>query len=299
MLAELIMAKYGWGDVSGTSIGNPDNPAPGNGGRHRPLNAFKVRGFLVGMWTGPDHDLLCVKNCSTNEEAERYLSPPGRTILSATLRGLVVRVREDIATVLRVAADTAVDAPGRFGRVKSTPRDSDDAWKVCAAFSRWLPAAEREELEAWDSDGPEPLWLDERIREYHASDDEDPEPERTASLDAAMEKVARADDKLIADVIAEVVPVLKKLPPILRVDVMRTVTKEVGIPMFGALQSGSWQWMSCVELGDYAVTHVCFPFHCDEEWRCRIRGCRQSDVCTAADGLSHGRLQAPAASLEP
>ncbi len=95
MLAELIMAKYGWKTVRGTSIGNPDNPAPGNGGRHRLLNAFKVRGFLVGVWTGPDRDLICVKRCTTNEEAERYLSPPGRTILSAVLRGLVVRIRED------------------------------------------------------------------------------------------------------------------------------------------------------------------------------------------------------------
>ncbi len=31
----------------------------------------------AGIFTGPEHDLICVKHCATNEEAEKYLSPGG------------------------------------------------------------------------------------------------------------------------------------------------------------------------------------------------------------------------------
>lgn len=31
----------------------------------------------AGVWTGPNHDLICVKLCGTSEEAERSLSPGG------------------------------------------------------------------------------------------------------------------------------------------------------------------------------------------------------------------------------
>jgi hypothetical protein len=31
----------------------------------------------AGIWTGPEHDLVCVRACSTNKEANRYLSPGG------------------------------------------------------------------------------------------------------------------------------------------------------------------------------------------------------------------------------
>lgn len=33
--------------------------------------------WFAGVFTGPQHDLICVKQCETNEEAERFLSPPG------------------------------------------------------------------------------------------------------------------------------------------------------------------------------------------------------------------------------
>ena len=39
----------------------------------------------VGVWTGPDGDLVCVKGCKTAEEAVRHLSPSGWTILHATV----------------------------------------------------------------------------------------------------------------------------------------------------------------------------------------------------------------------
>jgi len=35
--------------------------------------------WFAGTWTGPQRDLLCVKDCETNEEAERWLSPAGWT----------------------------------------------------------------------------------------------------------------------------------------------------------------------------------------------------------------------------
>lgn len=35
--------------------------------------------WFAGTWTGPQHDLICVKTCRTNEEAEIWLSPEGKT----------------------------------------------------------------------------------------------------------------------------------------------------------------------------------------------------------------------------
>ena len=37
----------------------------------------------VGVWTGPDRDMFCLKQCTTNEEAERWLSPGGDSIEEA------------------------------------------------------------------------------------------------------------------------------------------------------------------------------------------------------------------------
>jgi hypothetical protein len=39
----------------------------------------------VGCWTGPQSDLICLKHCETNREAEIWLSPPGWTILHAAI----------------------------------------------------------------------------------------------------------------------------------------------------------------------------------------------------------------------
>ncbi len=58
----------------------------------RRLHRFwRKGGCLVGVWTGPDRDLLCVRECDTSIEAEKWLAPPGRMILDATLRSLWVR----------------------------------------------------------------------------------------------------------------------------------------------------------------------------------------------------------------
>jgi len=39
--------------------------------------------WCVGVWTGPQNDLICVKHCKTNEEAEKWLSPGGNDIFEA------------------------------------------------------------------------------------------------------------------------------------------------------------------------------------------------------------------------
>jgi hypothetical protein len=76
MIVEWIMNRYGWKDI--WCLGS-------NG----PLDStFKFLGpekCYVGIWTGPEQDLLCLRKCSTVEQAEKFLSPGGWTILHAVL----------------------------------------------------------------------------------------------------------------------------------------------------------------------------------------------------------------------
>lgn len=46
---------------------------------------------LVGIWSGPHGDLLCVRDCETREDANRWLAPSGRTILHACMKSLWLR----------------------------------------------------------------------------------------------------------------------------------------------------------------------------------------------------------------
>jgi hypothetical protein len=68
------MAFYGFNDIwfantyaVGTVLYSPD---------------FNER-WHVGVWTGPDRDMFCLKQCTTNEQAEQWLSPGGNTIQEA------------------------------------------------------------------------------------------------------------------------------------------------------------------------------------------------------------------------
>ncbi len=72
MIVEAILHRSGWQHIWYAH--------PGNFG-FRAL----VRGrfgllwpgrWMVGVWTGPQNDLLCVRHCRSNHEAEKYLSPP-------------------------------------------------------------------------------------------------------------------------------------------------------------------------------------------------------------------------------
>src|SRR5260370_38502550 len=79
MIAEWLMERYGWRDV--WYLGSNTFP------RYRRWWKFlTAKSAYIGVWTGPQHDLICVKECTTNEEAERYLSPEGWTILDAAIR---------------------------------------------------------------------------------------------------------------------------------------------------------------------------------------------------------------------
>lgn len=86
MLAEWLMERYGWDAV--WFLGS-------NGLRRGPFRFLGPGTCLVGTWTGPDADLLCVRQCDTSEQAEACLSPEGWTITHAALRAWIKRLRAD------------------------------------------------------------------------------------------------------------------------------------------------------------------------------------------------------------
>jgi len=51
--------------------------------------AVKDPRWHVGVWAGPDNDLICVWPAATKERAKLMLSPGGRTITSAAVRAFV------------------------------------------------------------------------------------------------------------------------------------------------------------------------------------------------------------------
>lgn len=77
MLAEYLMHRYGWDAVWYADT-------------HSFLTTLLWGDrFHVGVWSGPDKDLLCLKRCETREEAERWLSPGGVTIGVALLKAML------------------------------------------------------------------------------------------------------------------------------------------------------------------------------------------------------------------
>jgi len=86
VLTEWLMERYGWDAV--WFLGS-------NGLRRGPLRFFGPGTCLVGTWTGPDLDLLCVKECDTPDEADACLSPEGWTITHAALRAWLKRLSVD------------------------------------------------------------------------------------------------------------------------------------------------------------------------------------------------------------
>ena len=98
MIAETLMHFCGWDAVWYCDICSDDDPEELRRGWRELIPAKD--GCLVGTWTGPDRDLLCVRECDTTEEAERWLSPAGRTILHASLRSLYVLLRESRRSIL-------------------------------------------------------------------------------------------------------------------------------------------------------------------------------------------------------
>jgi hypothetical protein len=93
MLAELICHVMEWTDVWYAH--------PGPGTHAFWWGATKVRShacdrvvwntpgrWMVGVWTGPEMDLICLKRCETNKEANQWLSPNAPTVVLATLAAL-------------------------------------------------------------------------------------------------------------------------------------------------------------------------------------------------------------------
>lgn len=77
MLAEYLMHRFGW-----DTVWCPKSP-------NFLRNILWGDRYIVGVWTGPDKDLLCLKKCETREEAERWLSPGGVTMGVAMLKAIV------------------------------------------------------------------------------------------------------------------------------------------------------------------------------------------------------------------
>jgi len=76
--AELLMHEARFSDIWYAY------PGPG------PENRFGER-WHAGVWTGPQHDLICVKRCKTNEEANRWLSPGANSIQEAVEAAVELR----------------------------------------------------------------------------------------------------------------------------------------------------------------------------------------------------------------
>ena len=84
MIVELICHRMGWSSIWYA------NPGP-YGLTALLKNKFELAWpgrWHVGVWTGPQNDLICVKHCQTNPEAEKYLSPSGPTATLACLGAL-------------------------------------------------------------------------------------------------------------------------------------------------------------------------------------------------------------------
>lgn len=77
MIADFIIYRMGWSDIW--------MPHAGFRGAWCWLTFSRRSRWVVGTWTGPEGDLLCVKKCKTNVEAERHLSPGGPTLTLAAI----------------------------------------------------------------------------------------------------------------------------------------------------------------------------------------------------------------------
>ena len=78
MIVEKLMHHFNWTDVWYA------HPGP-----------FKYPDrFHVGVWAGVDLDLLCVKDCKTNEEAEEWLSPGANSIFMAAIKAALKVIKK-------------------------------------------------------------------------------------------------------------------------------------------------------------------------------------------------------------
>lgn len=86
VIAQILMSHLGWSDAWFPNAQTREDPDPLHRWWHNVIPP--LGSCFVGVWTGPHGDMLCVRRCFTRKEARRWASPPGRTILHATLRAL-------------------------------------------------------------------------------------------------------------------------------------------------------------------------------------------------------------------
>jgi len=69
-----IMAKYSWSDIHYSNSFLPsDNPTYDN-----------PDSWYVGTRTGPNNTDICIIKCVTQEQVDKYKSPPGNSLKEAT-----------------------------------------------------------------------------------------------------------------------------------------------------------------------------------------------------------------------
>jgi hypothetical protein len=88
MLTRFVRQCFGWEVWSTIERDDPERA-------DRAWDPWRVfqDGYLVGQWTGPRRDLLCVVRCSTVDEATRCLAVPAPTVRLATLASLLLRAQ--------------------------------------------------------------------------------------------------------------------------------------------------------------------------------------------------------------
>jgi hypothetical protein len=70
----MTMAKYGWTQI------HYENPFPLG---ETPTN--DIGAWQIGLYTGPDNKTLCVKICTTAEDAVTYASPRASNLIAAII----------------------------------------------------------------------------------------------------------------------------------------------------------------------------------------------------------------------
>ena len=138
MISEFVMNYMGWDGVwmpgaLPVELRTPAVPLP-------PLIP-EVGACLVGTWTGPDGDLLCVRECDTAEEAEKWLSPPGRMIIDAVARSVWLRFVGARTSPCDTASRGSRSSTGYRGRPKHS--DADDSPPTHPAPSRARDSSKR------------------------------------------------------------------------------------------------------------------------------------------------------------
>jgi hypothetical protein len=76
-------AKYGWSDIHYSNGFLPDELP----------KVDLMNRWSVGIRTGPNKDIICVRHCNTKEDVLKYESPRGSSIKEATWKA--IRLFED------------------------------------------------------------------------------------------------------------------------------------------------------------------------------------------------------------